>query len=101
MHELCGWFNILDEYERIHMSDVCDVRGWYTNQYRVYRKFEPNMYIMCCWILLDECELKLVYTMWHRINKFIHGFNFLYVYRNFTKWILSMVCRNKQLYKGV
>lgn len=59
------------------------------------------MHGVCCWILLHDYELIPVYTMCHRINKFIHGFNYLYVYRNFTKWILSMVCRNKQLYKDV
>jgi len=53
---------------------------------------------MCCWVLLDESECDDVYTVCHRVNKFIHGFNYLYVYRNFTKRILRMVCR-KLLYK--
>ena len=33
VHELHSRINILNEYERIRVSDMCDVCGRYTNQY--------------------------------------------------------------------
>ena len=86
MHAMRDRVDILNRYERIDVSNVCDVRGRYVRIDCMYDHYQPGLYKLCGWILFSDSKCNRMHTMCHWFNFNCWIFD-LYMYRNFTKRI--------------
>ena len=84
MHSVRCRIDVLNEYERIDVSNVCDVRGRYVRIDCMHDNDQPGMYKLSGRILFTGSKRGVVYTVCHRVNFNCWIFD-VYMYRNFTK----------------